>query len=189
MGRTGASGTKSFRIDHPDDPVGKYLMHYSTEGPEVMNFYSGKVTLDATGSAVVRLPSYFAKINKDPRYQLTPIGAPMPMLYLAVEIDEDLLATAALNDNDGPAPICSFRIAGGAPGGKVSWRVEAVRNDRFLRQHGAPVEMDKPDSERGTYQQPELYGVSVTPRPMPQVHRKRTQTHPTSQLDKPDSLR
>jgi hypothetical protein len=158
QGKSGASGTKSFRIDHPDDPANKYLLHYSTESPEVLNAYSGKVTLDGAGEAVVELPHYFAKINKDPRYTLTAVGAPMPMLHVAEEIDEAALSAGAKAGPGEPAPVCSFRIAGGAPGAKVSWRVEAVRNDLWVQQRGAPVEVEKQDLERGTYQHPELYG-------------------------------
>ena len=50
------------------------------------------------------------------------------------------------------------RIAGGAPGKKVSWRVEAIRNDKWVQQRRAPVEIEKQGPERGTYQHPELYG-------------------------------
>ncbi len=157
-GNSGASGSKSFRIDHPDDPSKKYLIHYSSESPEIINFYSGKAVLDGTGEAVVELPRYFAKINKDPRYTLTPLGSPMPMLHVAEEIDEDLLASAAKATPDEPSPLCTFRIAGGAPGAKVSWRVEAVRNDRWVQKRGAPVEVDKQGSEMNTYQDPSLYG-------------------------------
>lgn len=157
-GDTGASGTKSFRIDHPSDPENKYLLHYSAESPEVINFYSGKVALDARGEAVVELPAYFAAINKDPRYLLTAVGAAMPNLHIAEEISAQALAAG---EHAGPgvaAPICSFRIAGGVPGAKVSWEVKAVRNDLRMRLHGAPVERDKTGSERGRYQHPEYYG-------------------------------
>src|SRR5207247_8062990 len=41
IGRFAATGTKSFRIDHPFDPLNKYLLHYSAEGPEPLNIYSG----------------------------------------------------------------------------------------------------------------------------------------------------
>ncbi|HEY3242568.1 MAG TPA: hypothetical protein VGM03_04375 [Phycisphaerae bacterium] len=157
-GDFGASGTKSFRIDHPDDPANKYLLHYAAESPEVINFYSGKVTLDAAGEAVVELPRYFAKINKDPRYTLTAMGAPMPMLHVAEEIDEAALSAGAVGGPGGNAPVCRFRIAGGVRGAKVSWRVDAVRNDAWVRTRGAPVETEKQDLERGTYQHPELYG-------------------------------
>lgn len=158
-GNLGASGTKSFRIDHPDDPANKYLLHYAAESPEVINFYRGTVVLDEAGQAVVALPHYFAKINKDPSYVLTAIGAPMPQLHVAEEIDATTLNAGAVAGPADPSPPCSFRIAGGVPGAKVSWRVEAVRNDPWLQQRGAPVEQDKDEAERGTYQHPELYGM------------------------------
>jgi hypothetical protein len=52
--------------------------------------------------------------------------------------------------------------AGGASGAKVSWEVKAVRNDRWVRQNGAPVEPEKPAQEKGAYQRPELYGATST---------------------------
>ena len=158
LGDMGASGTKSFRIDHPSDPENKYLLHYAAESPEVINFYSGKVTLDGRGEAVVELPAYFAGINKDPRYLLTAVGAPMPMLHVAEEISDEAL-TAGEQAGPGIAPpTCWFRIAGGAPGAKVSWEVKALRNDLRVRMHGAPVEREKTGLERGKYQHPEYYG-------------------------------
>lgn len=168
-GDVGASGTKSFRIDHPSDPANKYLLHYSIESPEVLNAYSGKVVLDHRGEAVVVLPTYFASINKDPRYTLTAIGAAMPNLHISEEIDErSLLIGSRIQEGDTP-PICSFRISGGVAGAKVSWRVECLRNDLRMQRQPAPVEMDKPESERGTYQRPDYYGLVddrglVTPR-------------------------
>jgi hypothetical protein len=158
QGRLGASGTKSFRIDHPDDPANKYLLHYAAESPEVINFYRGTVVLDGAGGAVVELPHYFAKINKTPSYQLTAVGAPMPMLHVAEEIDEAALIAGAAAGPGDAAPACSFRVAGGAPGAKVSWEVKALRNDRWVQQRGAPVEVEKEGTEKGSYQHPELYG-------------------------------
>lgn len=159
QGRSGASGTKSFRIDHPADPENKYLLHYSAESPEVINFYSGKVTLDEAGEAVVELPAYFARVNKDPRYTLTAVGAPMPMLHVAVEISEAMLAAGEKAAPGEDVPTCYFRISGGAPGAKVSWRVEAIRNDLWMRNRASPVEADKQGPEKGTYQHPEFYGL------------------------------
>jgi hypothetical protein len=140
-GDMAASGTKSFVIDHPFDPENKYLKHYAAEGPEPLNVYRGRVTLDGLGEAWVELPAYFAAINRDPLYTLTPIGSAMPNLHVAEEV---------LNNE--------FRIAGGAPGKDVSWRVEAVRDDPYVRSRGAPVEVAKGESERGLYQYPEFYG-------------------------------
>lgn len=141
LGRLGASGTKSMRIDHPLDPENKYLLHYCSEGPQPMNAYSGRVALDVNGEAWVDLPDYFAEINTDPRVQLTAFGAAMPNLHVATDVQDN-----------------HFQIAGGASNGQVFWRVEAVRNDRWVRAYGAPVETDKPAAERGKYQHPELYG-------------------------------
>ncbi len=157
-GDLGASGNKPFRIDHPIDPENKYLLHYSVESPEVLNAYSGKVTLDDRGEGVVELPDYFASINKDPRYTLTAVGAPMPMLHVAEEISEEALAAGEQAEPGDAPPICWFRIAGGVAGAKVSWEVKAVRNDLRIRLYGAPVERDKTGPERGKYQHPEYYG-------------------------------
>jgi hypothetical protein len=157
-GDMGASGTKPFRIDHPDDPENKYLLHYAAESPEVINFYRGTVMLDGAGEALVKLPPYFAKINKTPSYQLTAVGAPMPMLHVAEEISEEALEAGEQAGPDVAAPACAFRIAGGVPGAKVSWEVKAVRNDLRMRTEGAPVEREKTGAERGKYQHPEYYG-------------------------------
>jgi hypothetical protein len=170
FGRSGASGTKSFRIDHPADPQNKYLLHYSAEGPDPLNVYTGKVTLNEQGEATVDLPAYFAAINKDPRYTLTAVGAAMPLLHVSDEIDEGLLTDGAAAAPGQPVPHVSFRIAGGAPNAKVSWRIEALRNDRWIRQYGAPVEADKPDSERGTYQHPELFNQPQNRATRPAAH-------------------
>ncbi len=161
VGDMGASGLKPFRIDHPADPENKYLLHYAAESPEVINFYSGKVTLDASGGTLVELPAYFASINKDPRYMLTAVGTPMPLLHVAEEISEAALLAGEQAAPGVAPPICTFRIGGGIPGGRVSWRVEALRNDLRVRLHGAPVEREKGDPERGRYQHPEYYGKPV----------------------------
>jgi hypothetical protein len=157
-GRMGASGTKSLRIDHPSNPRNEYLLHYSAESPEVINFYSGNIILDEAGEAIVELPDYFATMNKEPRYTLTAVGAPMPMLHVAEEISDESLAIGEGIQAGEDAPTCWFRIAGGEPGEKVSWRVDAIRNDLWMQQNGAPVEVQKQGLEKGTLQSPELYG-------------------------------
>jgi hypothetical protein len=140
-GRFAATGTKSFQIDHPLHPETHYLNHFCTEGPEPMNAYSGVVTLDARGEAWVQLPDYFEAINRDPRYTLTPIGAAMPNLHVAAEIQGN-----------------RFKIAGGVPGKKVSWEVKAIRNDLWMQRYGYQTEQEKEDAIKGKYLNPELYG-------------------------------
>jgi hypothetical protein len=139
-------GTKNFRIDHPLDPANKFLFHAAIESSEVLNLYSGNVALDASGEAVVKLPDWFEIINKDFRYQLTSIGAPGRDLYIAEEVSGG-----------------HFKIAGGKPGGKVSWQVSGVRNDAWEKAHPMVVEADK-GAQRGQYLTPELYGAPETAR-------------------------
>jgi hypothetical protein len=131
----------SFKIDHPLDPTGKYLSHSFVESPDMMNIYNGIAGLDATGTARVALPEWFDALNRDFRYQLTAMGTPQPGLYVADEIHEN-----------------SFRIAGGAPGARVSWQVTGIRHDVWADAHRIPVEEAKPGEEQGTYLEPELFG-------------------------------
>jgi hypothetical protein len=134
-------GNKNFKIDHPLDPENKYLVHAAIESSEVLNLYTGNITLGQDGGAVVTLPSWFGALNRDFRYQLTAIGAPGQGLYIAEEINKN-----------------QFRIAGGAPGMKVSWQVTGVRSDARSVQHPFQAEQDKPERERGTYLAPEAFG-------------------------------
>ncbi len=141
-GDLGASGTKSFMIDHPLDPENKYLKHYSIESPEVLNIYRGLVTLDANGNATVTMPDYFEAINTNYSYNLTAIGSPAPNLFIKQEISNG-----------------KFVIAGGNPNMKVSWVVYAQRNDKYVQQYpnSTQVEIEKRNGNKGKYLIPELY--------------------------------
>jgi hypothetical protein len=141
-GNFAASGTKAFRIDHPLDPENKLLNHYCSEAPEPLNVYGGVVVLDPKGCATIELPAYCTAINRDFRYQLTPIGASMPDLFVAAKVADG-----------------RFEIAGGVAGKEVSWSLSGVRDDLWVRTHGAPVETMKDESSRGLYLHPELYGA------------------------------
>jgi hypothetical protein len=48
----------SFKIDHPQDPANKFLVHSFVESPDMMNVYNGNIKTDASGKAVVQLPAY-----------------------------------------------------------------------------------------------------------------------------------
>ena len=95
-------GGSGFKIDHPLDPANKYLSHSFVESPEMKNLYDGVAVLDAQGEAIIELPPWFEALNQDFRYQLTPIGAAGPNLYIAEEISDQ-----------------RFKIAGGTPGMKI----------------------------------------------------------------------
>src|SRR5208283_5168734 len=81
------------------------------------------------------------------RYQLTPIGAPGPNLYIAEEVANN-----------------QFKIAGGKPGSKVSWQVTGTRQDAFANAHRIQVEVEKAPADRGHYLYPELVGAPETAR-------------------------
>jgi hypothetical protein len=135
------SSVVTLQVDHPLDPANKYLNEAAVQSPDMLNMYNGNATLDAKGEATVQLPAWFTAANRDFRYQLTSIGAPGPNLYVAQEV----------NDN-------TFKIAGGAPGGKVSWQLTGVRNDPYAQQHPVQVEQTKSVSDQGKYVNPDLYG-------------------------------
>jgi hypothetical protein len=129
-----------FRTDHPTDPANKYLNHSSVASPEMKNVYDGVVELDEDGAARVELPEWFGELNGDFRYQLTPIGASAPGLYVAEEIADN-----------------RFKIAGGEPNMKVSWQVTGVRQERWAADQ-FEIEERKASEERGRYLRPELFG-------------------------------
>jgi hypothetical protein len=137
-----SKGGGTFKIDHPLDPANKYLYHSFVESPDMMNIYNGVVLLDSKGEAWVEMPAWFQKLNSDYRYQLTPIGAPGPNLYVAEEIQGN-----------------RFKIAGGKPGSKVSWEVTGIRQDPFAQKHRVVVEEEKAAADRGFYLYPEAYGL------------------------------
>jgi hypothetical protein len=134
-----------FKIDHPLDPENTYLNHSFVESPDMKNVYDGVVILDSEGAAWVELPEWFEALNKDFRYQLTPIGASAPDLYIAREIESN-----------------RFQIAGGDAGLKVSWQVTGSRHDAYAEAHPLAVEEPKPTEEQGTYLHPAEYGKPQT---------------------------
>lgn len=140
-GSTAVSGTKSFNIDHPLDPENKFLRHYSIESNEVLNNYSGMITTNANGEAIVVLPDYAMAITTNFRYQLTVIGA-----FTQAIIKEEI-------NNNG-----AFKIKTQLPKTKVSWEVTGNRNDKWVQKHGADVEVLKKENEKGKYLNPELWG-------------------------------
>jgi len=134
-------GGGAFKIDHPLDPEDKYLYHSFVESPDMMNVYNGNVVLDQNGHADISLPAYFDALNRDFRYQLTPIGGAAPNLHIAEKIRGN-----------------RFRIAGGNSGLEVSWQVTGIRKDAFADAHRVPVEESKPPDERGKYLHPDAFG-------------------------------
>lgn len=138
-----SKGSGTFTIDHPLHPEHKFLNHSFVEAPEMLTVYRGRVTLDNNGRALVRLPDYFEALNRDFDYQLTPVGAAAPSLYIEEEIKDN-----------------QFWIAGGTPDTKVSWMVTGVRHDPYAENHPIQVEQEKTPEQVGKYLHPEAYGKS-----------------------------
>ncbi|MEV7119335.1 hypothetical protein, partial [Kitasatospora griseola] len=150
-----SAGSARFVIDHPLDPAGSTLTHAFVASAEQKNVYDGVVTLDDSGAATVTLPGWFDALNQHFRYQLTPIGAPAPGLYVDAEISGN-----------------RFSVAGGTPGGRVSWLVTGVRLDKWARANPVTPVTAKPAEQRGrflhptAFDQPAERGIGVPPAPV-----------------------
>ncbi len=142
-GNFSAGGTKSFRIDNPNDPDNKFLVHFCAESPEVLNIYRGTIILNNNGEATVTLPDYFEKINRNFSYTLTPVGSSAPNIFIKQKIKNR-----------------KFIIAGGNPNQEIDWVVYAERNDKYLQANPnvRTVEPLKTGRYKGKYVHPKLYG-------------------------------
>jgi len=120
-------GFKNFKIDHPLDPLNKYLIHSCIEGPEALNIYNGNIKTDEHGLNTVQLPGYFNALNRDYRYQLTIVGKTFAKALIWEEV----------NDKN------EFVIKTDEPGIDVSWQVTGVRDDAYARDNMIKVEPDK----------------------------------------------
>ena len=138
-----AKGGGTFKIDHPQDPANKFLVHSFVESPDMMNIYNGNVTTDADGYATVILPDYFEAENKDFRYQLTVIGT-----FSQAIVKEKISGN-------------TFVIQTSEPNVEVSWQVTGVRADKWADAHRVVPELGKNEKEEGKYLHPELYGMPV----------------------------
>ncbi len=123
-------GSGTFRIDHPLDPANKLLFHSFVESPDVKNLYDGIAILDENGVATIQLPDYFLALNKSFRYQFFALDGAMPDLHVREEIKEN-----------------RFTIAGGTPGGSISWQVTGIRHDPYILKYPLIVEVWKGPGE------------------------------------------
>jgi hypothetical protein len=156
-------GGGGFEIDHPLDPKNKCLRHSFVESPEMLNVYSGNITTDARGEALVTLPDYFDALNHEFCYQLTVIGQ-FAHAIVAREIRRN-----------------QFTIKSDQPRVKVSWQVTGIRKDPWAIANRIPVEVKKMGHEKGQYLHPKRGARSgragekgnVNPRAAPQTDRLR----------------
>src|ERR1700674_5275580 len=76
----------------------------SAQHPPIKDVYDGIATLDSNGEATIEFPISVTTEHRSFTYQAKPIGAPMPNLFIKTELSNN-----------------RFVIAGGAPGGTISW--------------------------------------------------------------------
>jgi len=138
-----SKGSGSFLIDHPLDPLNKTLRHNFVESPWNMCVYPGKVKLDATGKAEVKMPEYYKALVKEDEaiVQITPVGRPF---LTGCEWSEDF----------------STLIIYGEPDRDVYYTVMADRDDPVIHQLYKPVEEEKGNGNftKGKLLYPKAYG-------------------------------
>ncbi len=135
-----SKGSGTFKIDHPQDPENKFLIHSFVESPDMMNIYNGNITTDAKGFAMVTLPDYFDALNREFRYQLTVMGT-----FAQAIIKEKIAGN-------------KFVIQTNQPNVEVSWQVTGVRKDPYANANRVVDVVEKSAEEKGKYLHPELYG-------------------------------
>lgn len=148
-GKVHVAGTLSktagtFKIDHPQDPANKYLVHSFVESPDMMNIYNGNIVTDANGKSIVTLPSYFEAENISFKYQLTVIG----------QFAQAIVSKEVANNQ--------FEIMTDKPNVKVSWQVTGVRNDVFAQQNRYVDVVEKEEENKGYYVYPQGYGMPLS---------------------------
>jgi hypothetical protein len=140
-----AKGSGTFKIDHPQDPANKYLIHSFVESPDMMNVYNGNIVTDANGDATVKLPDYFLSLNKEFRYQLTAIGT----------FAQAIVAEEVNTANE-------FKVKTDKPNVKISWQVTGIRRDAYANAHRIKDVVEKKGDEKGKYIHPELFNQPAT---------------------------
>lgn len=109
-----ATGTKYFKIPHPEDPENKSIQYVSNESPEVALKIRGKATL-TKGNATIQLPYHWELVTEIEgiTIQLTPIDDCYGLFVPRVGMRRD-----------------SFRVKelmGGDSNAEFMWEVTAVR--------------------------------------------------------------
>lgn len=160
-----SKGGGSFLIDHPLDPEHRILRHSFVESPDMMNVYNGNVTTDAAGVATVTLPEWFEALNRDFRYQLTPIGS-----FSRAMIAEEIRGNR-------------FVIRSEEPHVRLSWQVTGIRQDAWANENRIVVEQDKPAAQRGRYYHPTAFGL---PRERGVAYDETLEAHLRAQEQRPE---
>lgn len=148
-------------VDHPDAPATHWYQQAMVGSFERLTVISGNVRTGANGRATIRVPALFAKLHRDFRYQLTPLG------------DTTRLFVSQTLKN------ARFVIQANTSGLDVSWQVTGVRDDPSARAQPFNVDAQKKGAAAGRYLEPSLYGQSMSrsvTAPKPRAFRPKTFT-------------
>lgn len=109
-----ATGTKHFRIPHPEDPENKSIQYASVEAPEIILKIRGRATL-VKGTATIQLPHHWGLVTETEgiTIQLTPVDDCYGLFAPRVGMRRD-----------------SFKVKelmGGDSNAEFMWEVTAVR--------------------------------------------------------------
>jgi hypothetical protein len=66
-------GNKTFVIDHPTDPLSRYLVHACLEGPEVGIYYRGEGEIVDNNKTTITLPNYVSALGSEFTVHVTQI--------------------------------------------------------------------------------------------------------------------
>jgi hypothetical protein len=127
-------------------PDGTVQTTAASVAPDSKNISDGIAFTDLKGRAVVTIPSHFSALNRDFRYQLTPIG----------QFAQAIVA-AELNNNQ-------FVIQTDRPNVKVSWQVTGTPQDACANAHRIPAEERRNAEERVFDLHPKVTVISRTAR-------------------------
>jgi hypothetical protein len=136
-----SSGT--FKIDHPQDPENKFLIHSFVESPDMMNVYNGNISTDNNGYATITLPSYFEALNINFKYQLSIVGKEFAQALVYEKIKNN-----------------QFIVRTDKPNIEVSWQVTGVRNDKYAQQNRIVTEVEKSAKQKGKYLNAKEFGAT-----------------------------
>jgi hypothetical protein len=101
------------------------------------NVYDGTVVLDRDGRAVVGLADWFEALNRDYRYQLTPIGGPAPHLHIVAEVsrpktrDGTCILNSTTRSRSPASPVSARAPNSGGSGSTARQRPDTSQRARY----------------------------------------------------------
>jgi len=130
-----ATGSKNFRIDHPDNPKKQWIQYTSVESPEVVLKIRGRATL-VNGEAVVETPRHWHLVTEEhlTTVILTPLEDCKGLFAPKVDLTKDGFKVKELGGGTSNIEFCweltatRFRYSGYNPEQTVDAEAERMAN-------------------------------------------------------------